>query len=617
MIQVTDQGQKISFATSMSAISLKDKVSKPQEVLGFIDENAKIYDLHSLIQGPVELTVIRKNDEKADEILQSSTAFILASVLWDMKADIVEIGIKDDAFFCKFRPDTNVSEKDFTDIEQRMKEKIKSKKPFERTVRSFDESKESCEKFKMQEFFLKKTSTPWFRFDELELITTLPMLENSMNCCENFFLQKIGGERFEEFEIQKITGIVKQSKKELQEYIEAYEAAQRNDHRTLGQDMELFHIIPEAPGSIFWLQKGWELYRLLQDHIREIAYKEKYEEVRTPFVMSSSFWEKSGHLASFRENMMFITSDGEESALKPMNCPGHVEIFKRGIKSYKELPLRLAEFGSCHRNEASGALHGLMRVRCLTIDDGHIFCTIEQICDEIRNFMNEALNLYKKLGFDDVEIKLATRPEGFLGEQSDWDYAEKSLQDALNSINVKYEILEGEGAFYGPKIELHVKDALKRSWQLGTIQLDFVLPKRLGASYIDSDGSRKVPCMLHRAILGSLERFIGVLLEHTAGKLPLFLAPVQIAICTVVSAADEYAVEVEKELKKLGMRVILDTRSEKLGYKIREHKKAKVPMIAVIGKEEMNERKITLEYKEKSEHKFENLKDILSIIDAG
>jgi threonyl-tRNA synthetase len=373
-----------------------------------------------------------------------------------------------------------------------------------------------------------------------------------------------------------------------------------SDHKEIGKAMELFHFIEEAPGCVFWLPKGYRLWRNIEKIVREVAYCD-YQEVKTPQVLASTFWEKSGHMQAYRQNMMHIQMgkrDEESAALKPMNCPCHTQVFKSKIRSYRDLPLRIAEFGACHRYEASGALCGLLRVRSFVQDDGHIFCTRDQIKNEVQKFINEALLVYKTFGFFQHEISfiIATRPDGFLGFAEDWDYSENCLKDALEELQIQYTIAVGDGAFYGPKIELSFQDSLQRSWTLGTIQVDFVLPERFDVAFDDENGGKTRPCMLHRAVIGTFERFIGILLEHTGGNLSLNIAPIQVVVCSITSEVSSYASDVYKQLLTIGVTSLLDIRGQTLGYKIREHKMSKIPIIITIGRQERDEKMITIEY---------------------
>jgi threonyl-tRNA synthetase len=395
--------------------------------------------------------------------------------------------------------------------------------------------------------------------------------------------------------LQRIYGTAWRDEKELKAYLHQLEEAEKRDHRRLGREMDLFHLQEEAVGAVFWHDKGYTLWRTLENYIRARLERTGYLEVKTPQLIDRALWVASGHWEKFRENMFTTNSDEEKVlALKPMNCPAHVQIYRQGIKSYRDLPLRMAEFGSCHRNEPSGSLHGIMRVRAFTQDDAHIFCTPEQITSESIEFCDLLLSVYKDLGFTDVSVKFSDRPATRAGTDEVWDRAEAALRDAIEAAGLPYTMNPGEGAFYGPKLEFVLRDAIGRDWQCGTLQVDFVLPERLDAEYVGEDGQRHRPVMLHRAILGSMERFIGMLIEHYAGKFPLWLAPLQAVVATITNDADEYGAEVVKQLRKAGIRAELDTRNEKINFKVREHSLAKVPLMVVVGRREAEERTVAL-----------------------
>ncbi|HEY0833666.1 MAG TPA: threonine--tRNA ligase [Azospirillum sp.] len=398
--------------------------------------------------------------------------------------------------------------------------------------------------------------------------------------------------------LQRIYGTAWRDEKELKAYLTQLEEAEKRDHRRLGKEMDLFHTQEEAAGSVFWHPKGWTLYRTLENYIRAKLDTAGYLEVKTPQLIDSSLFKASGHWDMYGDNMFKVEADEGKKFLgvKPMNCPGHVQIFNNDLRSYRDLPMRLAEFGSCHRNEPSGALHGILRVRAFTQDDAHIFCTEDQVPEESANYFKLQLGVYKDLGFDNIAVKLALRPDVRAGTDAVWDRAEEGLRTALRSAGLEFEELPGEGAFYGPKVEFHLTDAIGRTWQCGTLQLDFVLPERLDATYIGEDGAKHRPVMLHRAILGSLERFIGMLIEHYAGKFPLWLAPVQAVVTTITNEADGYAAEVHKALKRQGVRAVLDVRNEKINLKVREHSLQKIPVLVVVGRREAEERTVALRY---------------------
>ena len=394
--------------------------------------------------------------------------------------------------------------------------------------------------------------------------------------------------------LQRIYGTAWANKKDLKEHLQKLEEAEKRDHRKIGKKLSLFHSQEEAAGMIFWHPKGWTIYTLLQDYIREILKLNGYEEIRTPEIVDKSLWQKSGHWGKFKEDMFTTSSENRVFAIKPMNCPCHVQVFNQGLKSYKDLPIRLAEFGSCHRNEPSGALHGLMRVRNFVQDDAHIFCLESQIQEEVCSFIDLVFEVYKAFGFENILIKLSTRPDKRVGSDEIWDKSEKALIDAMTSKGIEWETLPGEGAFYGPKIEFSLKDCLNRVWQCGTIQVDFSMPGRLEATYIDESSQRKTPVMLHRAILGSFERFIGILIEHYEGKFPIWLAPDQVVVMSITSRSNDYCLEVNKKLIDKGYRSTVDIRNEKIGYKIREHTIQKIPYLVIIGDKEMESNTISI-----------------------
>jgi threonyl-tRNA synthetase len=394
--------------------------------------------------------------------------------------------------------------------------------------------------------------------------------------------------------LQRIYGTAWTSKADLDAYLHRIEEAEKRDHRKLGRQLDLFHLQDEAPGMVFWHPKGWSIWQQVEQYMRSVYRDSGYLEVRCPQILDRALWEKSGHWQNFKDNMFTTESEKRDFAIKPMNCPGHVQIFNADLRSYRDLPLRYGEFGNCHRNEPSGALHGLMRVRGFTQDDGHVFCTDAQIKPEVTAFNAVALDVYRVFGFEHINIKLALRPEQRLGDDATWDRAENALRDALRECGVEWTELAGEGAFYGPKIEYHLKDSLGRSWQCGTMQVDFQMPGRLGAEYVDADDTRKTPVMLHRAIVGSLERFIGILIEHHAGAMPLWLAPVQAVVMTITDRQRAYAVELEKTLRAAGLRIAADLRNEKINYKIREHSLQKLPYQLIVGDKEQEARTVAV-----------------------
>jgi threonyl-tRNA synthetase len=388
--------------------------------------------------------------------------------------------------------------------------------------------------------------------------------------------------------LQRIYGTAWTTKNDQNDYLHKLEEAEKRDHRKIGKQLDLFHTQDEAPGMVFWHPKGWILWQQIEQYMRCVQNENEYQEIRTPQILDKELWKQSGHWDNFRENMFITDTEDRSFAIKPMNCPGHVQIFKQGLRSYRDLPMRLAEFGSCHRNEASGALHGIMRVRGFTQDDAHIFCTEDQIQGEVVKFINLLKFVYADFGFKDILVKLSTRPIKRVGTDNQWDKSESALEAALDQAGLEWELQPGEGAFYGPKIEFALKDCIGRIWQCGTLQLDFSMPERLGAEYVAEDNTRQVPVMLHRAILGSLERFIGILIEHYAGVFPLWLAPIQVAVLNISKGQAEYVEKVTRELKRCGFRVIQDLRNEKITYKIREHSLQKLPYQIIVGDAEVN-----------------------------
>jgi threonyl-tRNA synthetase len=416
--------------------------------------------------------------------------------------------------------------------------------------------------------------------------------------------------------LQRIYGTAWADKKDLKEYLTRLEEAERRDHRKIGKTLDLFHMQEEAPGMVFWHPKGWVLWQIVEQYMRSIFRDNGYEEIRTPLVVSRTLWEKSGHWDKFQADMFTTASEQRDYAIKPMNCPCHVQVYNQGLKSYRDLPLRLAEFGACHRNELSGVLHGLMRVRGFTQDDAHIFCTEEQIQSEVSRFIDLLHQVYADFGFKKVLVKLSTRPANRVGSDEVWDKAEAALEQALNSKGLEWQLQPGEGAFYGPKIEFSLADCLDRVWQCGTIQVDFSMPERLGAVYVAEDGAKHTPVMLHRAILGSLERFIGILIEHYAGYFPLWLAPVQLVVLNITDSQSAYANEVVAALQARGLRAEADLRNEKIGFKIREHSMQRVPYLAIIGDKELESRTVSLRTQKGEDLGLFNLPDLIQKLDA-
>src|SRR5579883_3359583 len=561
--------------------------------------DGKLRDLSAPIDRDADVAIITRDSPEALEVLRHDAAHVLAEAAKELYPDVqVTFGpATESGFYYDFARDEPFTPEDLAKLEARMHEIVERDEPITREVWSRDDAvaffKSIGETYKAEwigeipadeEISIYKQG----RFVDL---CTGPHLPSTGKLGQAFKLTKVAGAYWRgdarNAQLQRVYGTAWANAKDLDRYLLMLEEAEKRDHRRLGRELDLFHQQEEAVGSVFWHPKGWTLWRIIENYLRRRLDEEGYVEVRTPQLLDRSLWEASGHWEKFRENM-FIAQSADERvlALKPMNCPGHVQIFRQGLKSYRDLPLRLGEFGSCHRNEPSGALHGIMRVRAFTQDDGHIFCTEDQINPESIKFCDLLRSVYKDFGFEDVMVKFSDRPTVRAGSDETWDKAEAALRHAVEAAKLPYTLNPGEGAFYGPKLEFVLRDALGRDWQCGTLQVDFVLPERLDASYIGEDGQRHRPVMLHRAILGSLERFIAILIEQHAGRFPLWLAPVQVVVATITSDADAYAEEVRAACAAEGLRVELDLRNEKINYKIREHSLAKVPVLLVLGKRE-------------------------------
>ena len=565
-------------------------------------------DLAHVIGGDAAVAIVTRDSEGALELLRHDAAHVMAEAVQELYPGVqVTFGPSiEDGFYYDFYREEPFTPDDLVKIEKRMGEIVDRDEAITREVWDRDEAirffKERGENFKAEhiETLPHDEDISIYRQGEWLDLCLGPHLPSTGKLGKAFKLMKLAGAYWRgdarNTQLQRIYGTAWRTDKELKAYLTRLEEAEKRDHRRLGREMDLFHIQEEAAGSIFWHHKGWILYRACQAYMRRRLEAADYIEVKTPQLVDRSLWEKSGHWEKFRENMFVAEVDESDSgeggasrrmlALKPMNCPGHVQIFRQGIKSYRDLPLRMAEFGSCHRYEPSGALHGLMRLRAFTQDDAHIFCTEDQITSETEAFCELLLSIYRDFGFTDVVVKFSDRPEVRAGEDATWDKAESALLEATKAAGLEYTLNPGEGAFYGPKLEFVLKDTIGRDWQCGTLQVDFVLPERLDASYAGEDGAKHRPVMLHRAILGSFERFIGVLIEHYAGRFPLWLAPVQAVVTTITNDADDYAIKVHHALAEAGIRAELDTRSEKINYKVREHSHAKVPVMLIVGARE-------------------------------
>jgi len=564
-------------------------------------------DLSRTIEADAHVEIVTRDHADALDLLRHDAAHVFAEAVQELFPDTqITFGPAiEDGFYYDFHREEPFTPDDFEAMEKRMQaivdrdeEIIREVWDRDAAIKHFSEAGESFKAEHIATIDPDADISIYRQGDWLDLCTG-PHLPSTGKLGKAFKLLKLAGAYWrgdaKNPQLQRIYGTCWRSEKELKAYLHRLEEAEKRDHRRLGREMDMFHIQEEAVGSVFWHPKGWTMYRAVEKYMRDRLEAAEYVEVKTPQLIDRTLWERSGHWEKFRENMFTAEDEGDKVlALKPMNCPGHVQIFKQGIKSYRDLPLRMAEFGSCHRNEPSGALHGLMRVRAFTQDDAHIFCTEEQIEDETKEFINLLSSIYRDFGFEEFVIKFSDRPEVRAGEDSVWDQAESALLDATNAAGVEMEMNPGEGAFYGPKLEFVLRDAIGRDWQCGTLQVDFVLPERLDASYVGEDGDKHRPVMLHRAILGSFERFLGVLIEHYSGRMPLWLAPQQAVIATITSDADDYAADVLGACRTAGLRVEADVRNEKINYKVREHSLAKVPVIMVVGKREAEERTVAI-----------------------
>jgi threonyl-tRNA synthetase len=568
--------------------------------------DGELTDLLAPIENDACIGIITSKDDDALELLRHDCAHVMAEAVKELYPETqVTIGPNiEDGFYYDFSRAKPFTPEDLEKIEARMREIVKRDEAITREVWDRGEAilffKDAGEHYKAEiiEAIPKDESIGLYRQGDFIDLCRGPHFPSTGKICKGFKLMKLAGAYWRGDSrnemLQRIYGTAWFSEKDLKAYLHRLEEAEKRDHRRLGREMSLFHLQEEAAGSVFWHDKGWTLYRTIESYIRSRLAQAGYIEVNTPQLVDRSLWEESGHWEKFRENMFTAESEEKILALKPMNCPCHVQIFRQGIKSYRDLPLRMAEFGCCHRNEPSGALHGLMRVRAFIQDDAHIFCTEDQITGETKAFCGLLLSVYKDFGFTDVSVRFSDRPEIRAGDDAVWDRAEAALQQAVVAAGLEFTLDPGEGAFYGPKLDFVLQDAIGREWQCGTLQVDFVLPERLDASYVGEDGDKHRPVMLHRAILGSLERFIGVLIEHYAGKFPLWLAPLQAIVATITSDADAYAVRVAEEIKRVGLRVETDLRNEKINYKVREHSHAKVPVVLVLGKQEAEKETVAL-----------------------
>ncbi len=585
-----------------------------------------LVDLSTQITSDTKVKIITNKDPEGLEILRHDAAHCLAQAIKNLypKAQITIGPTIKDGFYYDVLPEKPFTPDDLKSLEKEIKKIAAQNHKISREVWDREEAIKFFhsigEHFKAEiiEAIPQGEKISLYRQGEFIDLCRGPHAP-STKFVQHFKLMKLAGAYWRgdhnNVMLQRIYGTAWATKEDLDQYLFRLEEAEKRDHRKLGKQLDLFHIQDESPGMIFWHHKGYTLYYTLKEYIKKKLMQNDYIEVKTPTILDISLWQKSGHWEKFGEHM-FTTheKDNRHMAIKPMNCPCHIEIFKKGITSYKDLPIRMSEFGCCHRNEPSGALHGLMRVREFTQDDAHIFCTEAQIEEETKNFITLLREVYKDLGFSEISIKFSDRPEIRAGTNETWDKAEKALKSAIEASNTEYTLNKGEGAFYGPKIEFVLKDAIGRDWQCGTLQVDFILPERLGAHYIDDQGNKQVPVILHRAILGSLERFVGILIEQYEGKFPLWLSPIQVAIATVTTDVDAYAQEVFKQLKANGVRTILDISNDKITYKIRKHSLDKIPLLVIIGREEAENKKLSIRALGSDDKTIYNINEFLEYI---
>ena len=596
------------FPNAVTGLALAEDISKSLAKKAVaIEVDGELRDLTRPIEADATVRIVTRDEPEGLELIRHDTAHVLAEAVQELfPGTQVTIGpVIENGFFYDFARDEPFSTDDFKKIEKKMAEIVDRDEPITREVWERDEAiahfRDIGETYKAEiiEDLPAGEAITVYRQGAWKDLCRGPHLPSTGRIGKAFRLTKLAGAYWRgdsnNAQLQRIYGTAWGNEKDLKAHLEMLEEAEKRDHRKLGREMNLFHFQEEGPGSIFWHPKGWTLFQQLISYMRDQQQAAGYHEINTPDVLDRSLWEKSGHWEKFGENMYTsVTPDERTFCLKPMNCPGHVQVFKNGLKSYRDLPLKFAEFGKVHRYEPSGALHGMMRVRHFTQDDAHIFCTEDQITDECVTVTNLILSIYRDFGFEDVRLKFSDRPEKRVGSDAIWDRAEAALKHAINATGLPYELNPGEGAFYGPKIEFVLRDAIGRDWQCGTLQVDFNLPGRLGAFYIGEDGEKHEPVMIHRALFGSLERFTGILIEHHAGRFPLWLAPVQAVVATITSDADDYAHEVAAALRKAGLRVETDLRNEKINYKVREHSLAKVPALLVVGRREAEEGKVAI-----------------------
>jgi threonyl-tRNA synthetase len=606
-IQLLD-GKKIDFEKSINGFELTKKISKSLEKIALIMEvDGELKDLSYQITKDSKVKIITPKDQEGLEVIRHDAAHILAMAVQELYSKTqVTIGpVIDNGFYYDFSRKEPFTEDDLKKIEKKMAEIVDRDEKTHREVWKRDDAVKHFlkigEKYKAEiiESIPAEQEVSIYHHGKWHDLCRGPHLSSTGKIGKAFKLTKVSGAYWrgdsKNEMLQRIYGTCWSSKKDLDDYLQRLEEAEKRDHRKLGKEMDLFHFREESPGAVFWHEKGWLLFLRLIEYMRTKQRLAGYKEINTPELLDKTLWEKSGHWDKFGEHMFTSeTPDEKTFAVKPMNCPGCVQVFNQGLKSYRDLPLKLSEFGKVHRYEPSGALHGLLRVRAFTQDDAHIFCTEDQITQESLTVTNLILDIYKDLGFNNVVLKYSDRPEKRVGDDSVWDKSEAALLSAIKQSKLEYTINKGEGAFYGPKIEFVLRDAIGRDWQCGTLQVDLNLPNRLGASYVAKDGNKKVPVMLHRALFGSLERFIGILIENYAGKLPFWLSPAQVVVCPIADENNDYVKKLFEDLFKEGIKCEMDLRNEKINYKVREHSLAKVPFIIVCGKKEVAENTVTV-----------------------
>tara|TARA_Y100000590_G_scaffold8259_1_gene10347 strand:- start:1106 stop:3022 length:1917 start_codon:yes stop_codon:yes gene_type:complete len=601
-------GKKISFSNAVNGFDIANKISKSlAKDACIMNVNGELKDLSFSIKKDSEVKIITQKDKEGLEVIRHDTAHILAMAVQELfpKTQVTIGPTIQDGFYYDFSRKEPFTDEDLKKIENRMKEIVErdvlTKREVWKRNEAIDHFKKIGEHYKAEIIneIPEGEEVSIYHHGKWHDLCRGPHLPSTGKIGKAFKLTKVSGAYWrgdsKNEMLQRIYGTCWRNKKELDEYLKKIEEAEKRDHRKLGKEMDLFHFREESPGAVFWHEKGWALFQSLISYMRKKQKNAGYKEINTPEILDKTLWEQSGHWEKFGEHMFTSqTPDEKIFAIKPMNCPGCIQVFNQGLKSYRDLPLRLSEFGKVHRYEPSGALHGLLRVRAFTQDDAHIFCTEDQITEECLKVTNLILEIYRELGFKNVLLQFSDRPKKRVGDDRIWDKAEAALLEAIKKSKLKYEINKGEGAFYGPKIDFVLRDTIGRDWQCGTLQVDLNLPLRLGASYVESDGSKKPPVMLHRALFGSLERFIGILIEHYAGKLPLWLSPLQAVVLPISSEFDNYAKKVFEQFAKAGINTEVDLKNQKINYKIREHSLSKVPFLLICGQKEMKKKSITI-----------------------